>query len=190
MIKHFVKNFIAGMIAMLPIASMLITMAFLERSLALSGIIDLEFYFPGLGIVLAVVALYLIGLLATSFIGKFVWNGIDHIFERIPAIGQIYKAVKEILGYDTGDEPVFRAVVLYKNTATDSEEIGLVTKEYQDEEGCRKSFVYVPNSPTPTSGQLVIIDSDKLKKIDMTPNDALKMILAVGKIDMKITSIN
>ncbi len=188
MIKHFAKNFIAGMIAMLPIVSTFIAMAFIERSLSLSGIADLEFYFPGLGIIIAVVTLYLIGLLATSFLGKFVWNSIDFLFERIPAIGQIYKAIKEILGYDTGDETVFKAVVLYKDSASDSEEIGLVTKEYQDDDGCRKSFVYVPNSPTPTSGRLVIIKSDKLKEIDMTPNEALKMILAVGKVDMKMTS--
>jgi len=190
MIKHFVKNFIAGMIAMLPIVSTLISLWFIERSLSLSGIADLAFYFPGLGIILAVVTLYLVGLVATSFLGKFVWSRIDLIFERIPAIGQIYKAIKEILGYDTGDEAVFKAVVLYKDAASDSEELGLVTKEYQDDEGCSKSFVYVPNSPTPTSGRLVIIDSDKLKEIDMTPNEALKMILAVGKMDMKMTAIN
>ena len=190
MIKHFVKNFIAGMIAMLPIISTLITLWFIERSLSLSGIVDLEFYFPGLGIIIAVVTLYLLGLVATSFLGKLVWNGIDLIFERIPAIGQIYKAIKEILGYDTGDETVFKAVVIYKDTTIDSEEIGLVTREYEDDEGCRKSFVYVPHSPTPTSGRLVIIESDKLNKIDMTPNEALKMILAVGKIEMKMTSIN
>jgi uncharacterized membrane protein len=189
MIKHFVKNFIAGMIAMLPIVSMLITLWFIERSLSLSGIVDLEFYFPGLGIIIAVVTLYLVGLMATSFLGRFIWNGIDLIFERIPAIGQIYKAIKEILGYDTSEDSVFKAVVLYKDIATDSEEIGLVTKEYQEEDGCRKSFVYVPNSPTPTSGRLVIIESDKLKEIDMTSNEALKMILALGKIDMKMTSI-
>jgi len=121
MIKHFVKNFIAGMIAMLPIASTLITLWFIERSLSSSALTELEFYFPGLGIIIAIVTLYLIGLVATSFLGKFVWNGIDLIFERIPAIGQIYKAIKEILGYDTGDDTVFKAVVLYKDIATDSD---------------------------------------------------------------------
>ena len=188
MIKHFAKNFIAGMIAMLPIASTGIAMAFLERSLSSSGIADLEFYFPGLGIVIAVVALYLIGLLATSFIGKYVWKGIDSIIENVPVIGQIYKAIKEILGYDTGDEAVFKAVVLYKDNSTGSEEIGLVTKEYQ-EDGCDKAFVYIPNSPTPTSGRLVIIEANKLQEIDITPNEALKIILAVGKIDMKINAV-
>ena len=189
-IRHFVKNFIAGMIAMLPIVSTFIAMAFIERSLSSAGIVDLEFYFPGLGIIIAVVTLYLVGLVATSFLGKFVWSGIDLIFERIPAIGQIYKAIKEILGYDTGDETVFKAVVLYKDAATDSEEIGLVTREYQEDDGCRKSFVYVPNSPTPTSGRLVIIESDKLKEIDITPNEALKMIFAVGKIDIKMGTLH
>ncbi|HAI68046.1 MAG TPA: hypothetical protein DCM38_01255, partial [Gammaproteobacteria bacterium] len=62
MIKHFVKNFIAGMIAMLPIVSTLITLWFIERSLSLSGIADLKYYFPGLGIIIAVVTLYLVGL--------------------------------------------------------------------------------------------------------------------------------
>ncbi len=190
MIKHFAKNFIAGMIAMLPIVSTFIAIAFIERSLSLSGIADLDFYFPGLGIIIAVMTLYLVGLVATSFLGKFVWSGIDLIFERIPAIGQIYKAIKEILGYDTGDETVFKAVVLYKDAATGSEEIGLVTREYEDDEGCSKSFIYVPNSPTPTSGRLLIIESNKLKEIDITPNEALKMILAVGKIELKMTSIN
>jgi len=190
MLKHFAKNFIAGMIAMLPIASTFIAMAFIESSLSSSGIADLEFYFPGLGIIITIVALYIIGLLATSFIGKYVWNHIDLVLERIPAIGQIYKAIKEILGYDTSDEAVFKAVVLYKNTATDSEEIGLVTREYQEDDGCRKSFVYVPNSPTPTSGRLVIIESDKLQEIDINPNEALKIILAVGKIDLKLNSVN
>ena len=190
MIKHFAKNFIAGMIAMLPIVSTLIAVAFLEHSLSLSGIAKLEFYFPGLGIIIAVVMLYLVGLVATSFVGKYIWHKIDLIFERIPAIGQIYKAIKEILGYDTGDEAVFKAVVLYKDTATDSEEIGLVTREYQESDGCKKSFVYIPNSPSPTTGRLVIVESNKLKEIDITPHEALKMILAVGKIDIKLTSAN
>jgi uncharacterized membrane protein len=190
MLKHFVKNFIAGMIAMLPIVSTFLAVALIEHSLSLSGIAKLEFYFPGLGIIIALVMLYLVGLIATSFLGKYIWKKIDFIFERIPAIGQIYKAIKEILGYDTGDEAIFIAVVLYKDSAADSEEIGLVTREYQESDGCQKSFVYIPNSPTPTTGRLVIIESSKLKVIDITPHEAFKMILSVGKIDIKLTSVN
>ena len=158
MMKHITKNFIAGLIAMLPIGSTFLALALTERSLALSGITQLGFYFPGLGIILAIVLLYLIGLVVTSFVGRYIWKKIDIAFEHIPTIGQIYKAIKEILGYDTGDEAVFKAVVLYKNTATNSEEIGLVTNEYQEDNGRRMSFVYLPNSPTLTSGRLVLIE--------------------------------
>ena len=186
MFKHITKNFIAGLIAMLPIASTLLAVALIERYIALPSIANSDFYFPGLGIILAIALLYVIGLLATSFVGKYLWKKIDIAFEHIPTIGQIYKAIKEILGYDTGDEAVFKAVVLYKNTATNSEEIGLVTNEYEDNDGKRKSFVYLPNSPTPTSGKLVLINSDELKEINISPNEALKTILAVGKIDLKL----
>ena len=184
-IKHVTKKFIAGLIALLPIASTLLAVALVERSIATTGIKDLAYYFPGLGIILAVVLLYLVGVIATSFIGKFIWKRIDIAFEHIPTIGEIYKAIKEILGYDTGDEAVFKAVVLYKNNATDSEEIGLVTNEFQDDAGRQMSFVFLPNSPTPTSGKLVLIESNKLRKINISSNEALKTILAVGKVDLK-----
>jgi len=180
--KHILHCFIAGIVAVLPVFGMLIFVSYLEVQFASTGIDELRFYFPGLAIIITIVAIYLCGLIVTTFIGKWLWNFIDKFIEHIPGFAQIYGTIKEILGYSTDKNCIFKQVVLIPSNNGFGEELGLVTNSLVDDNQ-DKLVIFVPSAPTPTSGRLVVIDRDKVTPLEMSASDSFKAIIAMGKTE-------
>ena len=95
--RHFTKNILAGLVAILPIGGLILTIGYLETSISSAGLTRLPFYFPGLGILLVLVLIYFIGMILTTFIGKWLWNIIDKLLNSLPALGKLYQTLKQIL---------------------------------------------------------------------------------------------
>jgi len=143
----------------------------------------MKIYFPGLGLIVCIILVYLCGLIVTTFIGKWLWNKVDSLFNSIPVVGQMYKGIKEILGYDTSTETVFKQVVLLPAYGGCGEELGLVTNSFT-KDNVNKIEVFVPGSPAPTSGRLVVIDKEKVKILDTNASETFKTMISMGKTDM------
>ncbi len=187
--KHITKCIIAGLVAILPIGGILLTFFLLERYISYSGIDKLSFYFPGLGLILALFLIYLLGLLVTTYVGKFFYSFIDRILKKIPGLGFLYSSLKELLGYGDGEQALFTKVVLLDAKLFGGKCLGLVTQDIILD-GIETSIVYVPNAPSPANGNLYYIASKELVEVDMTTNDALKVLFAIGKIDAKYDLLN
>jgi uncharacterized membrane protein len=181
MIKHISKYLVAGIVAILPIAGTILTVVYLESSISKSGIADLPFYVPGMGLILAVGVVYLVGLLTTTLIGRWAWNRIDVLLGRLPALGSIYVSLKQILGYGEGRDAVFLGVVTVKSINEKGEEIGLITNRMVGPNGGERLVVFVPGAPNPTTGRMIMIDPSDTKPSSLSVHEALKSLVTIGK---------
>ncbi|MDX1594357.1 MAG: DUF502 domain-containing protein [Gammaproteobacteria bacterium] len=180
--RHVTKSLVAGMVAVLPVGGTLLSIVFIEDALATSGIGRLDVYFPGLGILLALVGLYLLGVTVSTVVGRYFYAFVDRLLTRLPGLGFLYRSLKEVLGYGEGEQAIFSKVVLVRNRAYGSACLGLVTNEVEVD-GEALSVVYLPHAPSPANGQLHYLPRGELTELDMTTSEALKVLFAVGKIE-------
>lgn len=180
MTKHITRCILAGAIAALPIAGLLFAINYLEGRFANLGIRNWEYYFPGLGILLALFVVYLLGLMTTTIMGRIIIHKVDKIVHQMPLLGNAYKSLKQILGYSEGEDQLFQQAVLVKDAGNDFAELGLITNEESNNDQ-NEIVVFVPNAPNPASGRLIVIEKSKVELLDMAPRDVFKTLLSVGK---------
>jgi uncharacterized membrane protein len=187
--RHITHCIVAGIVAILPVGGLIITVGYLESKISSSGLSKLPFYFPGFGLVAAAVLIYLIGLGITTFLGKWFYAQIDRLLDRLPALGRLYQTLKQILGYGVGEDAVFHEVVLIPSRDSQSEELGLVTNKISDEAGRTKLLVFVPGAPNPTTGRLVVVNQESVKRLAIPVNETLKVLVSVGKAEIDLKSL-
>ena len=178
--KHISACMIAGIVALLPIGGSIFTLVYLEWTLSETYLAEQPWYFPGLGILTALLAIYLVGLFVTTFIGKLIWKLIDRLLESLPLLGQLYATLKQVLGYGQGKGALFHRVVLVPNRAANAHELGLVTLESTDSAGNPQLAVFVPGSPNPGAGRLLLLPASAVTPTSIPVSDALKALVAVG----------
>ena len=180
-LKHITRCIIAGIIAILPIGGTILFVVYVESELADSWIGRQEFYFPGMAMLACGVILYVLGLVVSSVLGRWIISLVDRLLRSLPALGRLYSTLKQILGYsEGGEDAVFRRAVLVDSPYDDSQELGLVTNEMLDEKGRRKVLVFLPGSPNPATGRLILIPEDEVKPLDIQISEALRTLLSVG----------
>ena len=180
--RHISRCCIAGIVALLPIGGALLTIYYLETQLAGPWLKEQGFYFFGCGILVAGLIIYLIGLVVSTFIGKFLWRRFDGMLDSIPLLGKLYQTLKQILGYGEGPDAVFQRVVLVSSRDTQGQELGLVTAEARDISGKQLVTVFLPGSPNPTTGRIIMVPTSELTAVEMKVNDALMSLVSVGSL--------
>ena len=180
MTKHITRCILAGAIAILPILGLIFAIGYLEAKFAGLGIRKWEFYFSGLGIVLAFFVVYLLALMTTTILGRVIIAKVDVLMHRMPLLGNAYKSIKQILGYADGEEQLFKQAVLVKDEGNGFNELGLITNEETDNDK-NEIIVFIPNAPNPSTGRLIVIEKSKVELLDISPRDVFKTLLSVGK---------
>ena len=107
----------------------------------------------------------------------------DKLLERLPLIGTLYQSLKEVLGYDTERDRFFEAVVAVQ--VDEGFEIGLVTGKADGPDGTEHTLVFVPSSPNPTNGRLLLLPEERIRKLDLRAADALRGLVSMGKTPWK-----
>lgn len=179
--RHVGRCLVAGIIAVLPVGGTILTVVLAEQTISESWLDRQGFYFPGLGLIVVFLVVYLLGLVVTTFLGRWVWRGIDGVLVRAPVIGSLYRTLKQILGYGEGRDAMFHRVVMVTSPFTGAEEVGLVTNEVADADGEAKLLVFLPGSPNPTTGRLLVTDAARVRDVDTSVHEALKTLVSVGK---------
>ncbi len=146
-------------------------------------------YFPeyGVGFLLTITLIILIGILTQLYIGKKAIGLVDWIFLRIPGISNLYNGLKQVTETLMGRrKQIFEQVVLFEYPRKGLYSLGFVTGHDQNmiEPILNKQLVYVfvATTPNPTSGLLLIIPTDELIPLDMSVEDAMKMIISGGMV--------
>ncbi|MEZ6038438.1 MAG: DUF502 domain-containing protein [Planctomycetota bacterium] len=181
--RHLTRCFVAGIVALLPFGGTVLGILWLETTLSESWRAHVPFYFPGLGLLAALVAIYLTGLFVTSFFGRWLWRRVDRWLENLPLGGTLYQSLKEVLGYDSSRDRFFEAVVAVQlgESAAAGFEIGLVTGRAPGPDGSEHTVVFVPSSPNPTNGRLLLLPPDRVRRLDLRAADALRGLVSMGK---------
>jgi uncharacterized membrane protein len=148
---------------------------------------DAPVHIPGLGVILAVTVLLLTGILAANFVGRAFVGGWESLMDRIPVVRSVYSAAKnfaEMVFSDSSQS--FKKVLLIQyprkglfslafQTAT---ELGEVQGRTGEEVVC----CFVPTTPNPTSGFIIIVPKKDITVLDMEVDEALKMIISLGVV--------
>lgn len=141
---------------------------------------------PGLGIAIGLLAIMLIGLLAPSLIGKQLLTALEKIVDRLPLAKMIYSGTKQLFDSFSqgGARSKFSRVVWVPFPSSDGRTLGFVTQEYRAGEipgtSGAQVAVFIPTTPNPTSGYLVFYPEEKVSPVDMSTEDALKLVISVG----------
>ncbi len=178
--RHIWQCFVAGIVALLPIVGILVSVIYFEKLMAASWLERQGYYFFGLGILIAVVVTYLVGLFFSNFIGVWIWNAVDKMIDRLPILGNLYQTLKQILGYGEGEDALFERVVFVQTKDFDGEEIGLVTNDKINFQEGDTLAVFIPFSPSPMNGRLVFVERSKTRDSQMSVNQALKSLVSIG----------
>lgn len=147
----------------------------------------LGFHIPGLGILLAVVVVLITGLLVTNFLGNKIVIWTDSFMKRVPFIGSVYSTVKQVLETIVSTEGrSFRKVLLIEYPRKGLWTVAFQTSEASQDinEAAKSSLVmaFIPTTPNPTSGFLIAVPKEDVIELDMSTEDAFKLIVSLGTI--------
>lgn len=147
----------------------------------------LGFSVPGAGIVLAVVIVFLTGLVVANIVGKRLVHLGEAIVHRIPLVRSIYGAVKQVTETVLTDGgQAFRKVMLIEYPRRGLWSVGFMTGtgagEVQRRTEQEVISVFVPTTPNPTSGVILLVPREDAIELDMTVEDGLKFVMSLGVV--------
>jgi len=192
-----IRNYlIAGLLIWLPIMITVWVVRFL------SGILDQSLvlipppwrpealfgrYIPGLGIILSLLLLLVTGILVKNLFGRQIVEGLENLVRRIPFVGPIYggaKSFSETVLADKGRS--FKQVVLIRFPYEATYSIGFITAEKLEEIQAKTAedviCVVVPHTPNPTGGFIVLVPRREVIYLDMSVDEAVKLVLTMGVV--------
>ena len=184
------NNFIAGIVILIPIGMTVYLTLFVVSisSKILPKEINPNHYLPydipGVEIIIAVALITIIGWLSLSFIGKRLLNLLNNILKRIPILRTIYSAIVQMTETFTKGDAKKKSVVLVEYPRKGSWAVGFATKENSGEIANRTKKnlvnVFVPTTPNPTSGFLLMFPKEDIIYLDLTFEEASKFIVSAG----------
>ena len=182
--------FITGVVVLIPIGfTLYLTKFIVEIS---SGIIPqninpnsyLPYAIPGIEILISVVFITIVGGLSLSFLGKRILKLIDDLFKRIPFLRTIYSAILQMTESFSNKDNDKKSVVLIEYPRKGVWAVGFATKENKGEMAKKTNQqlinVFVPTTPNPTSGFLLMFPIDEVIHLNMSFEEASKFIVSAG----------
>ena len=144
---------------------------------------------PGIEIFLTIAFITIVGGLSLSFLGKKFLQIVDDLFKRIPILRTIYSALGQMTDSFRNQEGSKKSVVLIEYPRKGTWAVGFATKKNEGEinNKTRKDLVnvFVPTTPNPTSGFLLMFPKEDLIYLDMTFEEASKFIVSAGTSNPK-----
>ena len=149
----------------------------------------LPFSIPGLEIILSIIFITFIGGLSLSFIGKKILQVVNDLFKKIPILRTIYSAIGQMAETIVPKKKNKKSVVLIEYPRKGSWAVGFATKDNKGEISKKTSTelvnVFVPTTPNPTSGFLLMFPKKEIIYLDMTFEEASKFIVSAGTSNPK-----
>jgi len=190
------KYLIAGLLVWMPLGiTFLVVRAivgFLDRTLLLlpqayQPDILLGIHIPGLGVLLAVVLVLATGMVVANFLGKRIVAAWESLLARIPLVRTLYAGIKQIMeAVLATDAKSFSKVLLLEYPRKGVWSFAFMTSdslgEVQDKTDLKVISVFIPTTPNPTSGFVLMVPADDVVELEMSVEDGLKMIISMGVV--------
>jgi len=149
----------------------------------------LPFNIPGVEIFISIILITIVGGLSLSFFGRRILKLIDDLFKRIPFLRTVYSAIVQMTETFSKSDDKQKSVVLIEYPRKDVWAVGFATKENKGEMAVKTNKklinVFVPTTPNPTSGFLLMFPIEDVIYLNMTFEEASKFIVSAGTSDKK-----
>lgn len=182
------RYFVSGVLVVVPIILTYIVLKFMFESI--DGVLQplihrvLGYYIPGLGIITTLLIVLLAGILTRNFIGAKLYRIGDQILERLPIIRPIYSAAKQLLeAIAKPSMESFKEVALVEYPRKGVYALSFISHRVEISiEGKRRKFatVFVPSTPTPVSGMVIMVPDEEAIVIGMTIEEGIKFLVSGG----------
>ena len=192
------RLFITGLLVSLPLAVTVVVFKFIFDSLdnflgpivtagllALKAPIPEDFHLPGLGVIVTILLVMMIGLFTRNYVGKKLWGIGEMIVDQIPGIRSVYYGAKQIIDtFATSNTKAFSKVVMLEYPRKGIWCLAFITGKTEGEARVRTNLdlvnIFLPTTPNPTSGFLLLVPKEDLIELDMTIEEGVKMIVSGG----------
>ena len=182
--------FFTGVVVLVPIGFTLYLSKFLinlSTELVPAGLNPntyLPYSIPGIEILLTIIFITIVGSLSLSFLGKKILQLVDDLFKKIPILRTIYSAIGQMTESFRNQKSNKKSVVLVEYPRKGSWAVGFATRENSGEIKLKTNInlvnVFVPTTPNPTSGFLIMFPKEDLIYLDMSFEEASKFIVSAG----------
>ncbi len=190
------KYLIAGLLVWLPLGVTVLVINFLINNFDQTLLLLppnyrpdslLGFHVPGLGLVMSIVIIFGTGVIAANYFGERLVDLWERGLGRIPLVRSIYSAVKQVTEAFVGSEQSFQKAYLLEYPRIGTWTIAFQTSTKMGEAQCKTGLaqavnVFVPTTPNPTSGFFLMVSEQDLIPLDMTVEQALKMVISGGVV--------
>ena len=208
LLAQFRANFLTGLVIVLPAVISISVIVFLfgsvfnvtdkllfflpiflhDRWIYVNGATDPMFwYWRLLAFVLAVALTCAVGVAARNYFGKKMIEWVDRALMHVPFLNKIYGATKQVNeALTSGNRESFKTVVVVEFPHPGSYSMGFLTSEEQSEAGAKVKeklvCVFIPTTPNPTSGFLLLVPEHKVTRLEMSVADGIKYIISLGAL--------
>jgi uncharacterized membrane protein len=190
------KYIIAGLLVWLPLGVTVVVINFLVNSFDQVLLLLpadyrpdslIGFHVPGLGLLVSMSIIVLTGVVAANYFGERLVDLWERGLGRIPLVRSIYSAVKQVTEAFVGSEQSFQKAYLVEYPRIGTWTIAFQTSNKMGEAQCKTGLaqavnVFVPTTPNPTSGFFLMVSEQDLIPLDMTVEQALKMVISGGVV--------
>lgn len=189
MIKKIRHLFLSGLFSLLPVAATLYILFFLFRFFdGMMGNLVRDLIgrpIPGAGIVASFILVMITGFLVTNVLGERLIHYAERVLQRMPVAPKIYFGVKQLIdAFSMQGKQAFSRVALLEYPRKGLYAVGFVTGEVMGEVQAKTSerliSVFIPTTPNPTSGMLLLVPDHALTYLDMSVEEGLKLIVSAG----------
>jgi uncharacterized membrane protein len=151
-------------------------------------------YWSLFAVVLAVILISIVGVLARYYIGKRLIEFADNAMLRLPVLNKIYGTIKQVdQAFTSGKKTSFKTVVLVEYPREGIYSVGFITSERASEIELKTQkkcvCVFIPTTPIPTGGFLIVVPEEKVIKLEMSVADGLKYIVSFGAIGQEMEKV-
>lgn len=192
-LRHY---FITGLAVLLPVfLTAYIIFLIFNFAEALTGkylndylLRNFHFFIPGLGLLLTLTIIVCIGFLSSRFLGRKIFPFFESLLLRTPLVRQLYPTIKKIVSFFfSHDKKLFKQVVLVQYPSKGVWSVAFVTNSAMDKInnvlGKEMLNIFIPNVPGPLTGNLILAPKDEVVFLDISIEDALKIIITGGVLN-------
>ena len=199
--RRFRNAFLTGLLVFLPLGTTIFVINFLldlfkEPALRLAyqlglreqnSFFGLETLLAGAGLIIGVVLLTALGYFSKYLLGKVFINLTERILDKVPFINAVYRSVKQIVEtFGKENRAVFKEVCLVEYPRKGCYALGFITAESSshvtEQIGHDFTYVFVPTTPNPTSGFLLLVNKEEIFHLDVSVGDGMKMLISGGAV--------
>ena len=192
LLKHLKTYILRGLLAIIPLAltAFAVNLLYTVIDKRITGVVEkfIGFSFPGFGVILLLVTLYLLGLIVSNVIGRQFFRLVEGIAKRIPLVKTTYNVGRQLSStLSLPERQVFKRAVLVEYLKPGMWTLGFVTgtliERSNNDEVLLK--VFIPTPPNPISGTMIVVRESQTRDPGWTIEEALKAVISGGVISPK-----